>query len=122
MQGSVADRHLQEAILVSLSEELSDQWHPSTFARPHFWHVWYREVIASGAYPSSGWLSPDLNGAHGAGRAGVVFQRDVLVSMGGQSYGSITEDFNTAMNLLSCGFATMYVLTSLSKQICMCQC
>jgi len=27
--------------------------------------------------------------------AGVVFRRDVLVSIGGQSYGSITEDYNT---------------------------
>ncbi len=37
---------------------------------------------------------------------GVVFRRDVLVSIG-QAYGSITEDYNTAMTLLSAGFATM---------------
>eukprot|EP00879_Flechtneria_rotunda_P027223 GHRR01029130.1.p1 GENE.GHRR01029130.1~~GHRR01029130.1.p1 ORF type:complete len:136 (-),score=10.67 GHRR01029130.1:872-1279(-) len=40
---------------------------------------------------------------------GVVFRRDPLVSMGGQSYGSITEDYNTAMNALAAGFATMWV-------------
>jgi cellulose synthase/poly-beta-1,6-N-acetylglucosamine synthase-like glycosyltransferase len=33
----------------------------------------------------------------------------VLVSIGGQAYGSITEDYNTAMTLLSAGFATMYL-------------
>ncbi|KAK9793218.1 hypothetical protein WJX73_003952 [Symbiochloris irregularis] len=62
---------------------------------------------------------PVLQGRDGAGAGpccgtGVVFQRDILVSMGGQSYGSITEDFNTAMNLLGCGFATMYLNERLS--------
>ena len=38
---------------------------------------------------------------------GVIFARDVLVSMGGQAYGSITEDYNTAMSLLANGFGTM---------------
>jgi hypothetical protein len=33
----------------------------------------------------------------------------VLVSIGGQAYGSITEDYNTAMTLLSAGFASMYL-------------
>ncbi len=41
-----------------------------------------------------------LQGRDGIGAApccgtGVVFRRDVLVSIGGQSYGSITEDYNT---------------------------
>jgi cellulose synthase/poly-beta-1,6-N-acetylglucosamine synthase-like glycosyltransferase len=53
-----------------------------------------------------------LQGRDGIGAApccgtGVVFRRDVLVSIGGQAYGSITEDYNTAMTLLSAGFATM---------------
>lgn len=39
-----------------------------------------------------------LQGRDGIGAApccgtGVVFRRDVLVSIGGQSYGSITEDY-----------------------------
>ncbi len=38
---------------------------------------------------------------------GVVFRRDVLVSIGGQAYGSITEDYNSAMALLAAGFDTM---------------
>ena len=43
---------------------------------------------------------PMLQGRDGIGAApccgtGVVFRRDVLVSIGGQSYGSITEDYNT---------------------------
>ena len=55
---------------------------------------------------------PMLQGRDGIGAApccgtGVVFRRDVLVSIGGQAYGSITEDYNTAMPLLSAGFATM---------------
>ena len=55
---------------------------------------------------------PMLQGRDGIGAApccgtGVVFRRDVLVSIGGQAYGSITEDYNTAMTLLSAGFATM---------------
>jgi cellulose synthase/poly-beta-1,6-N-acetylglucosamine synthase-like glycosyltransferase len=40
---------------------------------------------------------------------GVVFRRDTLISLGGQSYGSITEDYNTAMNMLCAGFATMFL-------------
>jgi cellulose synthase/poly-beta-1,6-N-acetylglucosamine synthase-like glycosyltransferase len=31
------------------------------------------------------------------------------VSIGGQAYGSVTEDYNTAMHLMSAGFATMYL-------------
>ena len=55
---------------------------------------------------------PMLQGRDGIGACpccgtGVVFRRDVLVSMGGQSYGSITEDYNTAMAALSAGHATM---------------
>eukprot|EP00775_Hariotina_reticulata_P010775 gene10775-10931_t len=57
---------------------------------------------------------PMLQGRDGIGACpccgtGVVFRRDVLVSLGGQSYGSITEDYNTAMNLLGAGFATMFL-------------
>jgi hypothetical protein len=36
-------------------------------------------------------------------------RRDILVSIGGQAYGSVTEDYNTAMHLMSAGFATMYL-------------
>jgi cellulose synthase (UDP-forming) len=57
---------------------------------------------------------PMLQGRDGIGAApccgtGVIFRRDILVSIGGQEYGSITEDYNTAMTLLSQGFATMYL-------------
>jgi cellulose synthase/poly-beta-1,6-N-acetylglucosamine synthase-like glycosyltransferase len=53
-------------------------------------------------------------GRDGAGAApccgtGVVFRRDALVSIGGQAYGSVTEDYNTAMHLMSAGFASMYL-------------
>jgi cellulose synthase/poly-beta-1,6-N-acetylglucosamine synthase-like glycosyltransferase len=37
----------------------------------------------------------------------VIFRRDILVAMGGQAYGSITEDYNTAMSLLAHGFSSM---------------
>jgi cellulose synthase/poly-beta-1,6-N-acetylglucosamine synthase-like glycosyltransferase len=40
---------------------------------------------------------------------GVVFRRDILASIGGQSYGSISEDTNTSMNLLAAGFASLYL-------------
>ena len=40
---------------------------------------------------------------------GVIFRRDILVSIGGQSYGSITEDFNSAMSLMAAGFSSMYL-------------
>lgn len=57
---------------------------------------------------------PMLKGRDGAGACpccgtGVLFKRDILVSIGGQSYGSITEDCNTAMQLLSSGFANMFM-------------
>ncbi|WIA40977.1 hypothetical protein OEZ86_004623 [Tetradesmus obliquus] len=57
---------------------------------------------------------PMLQGRDGIGAApccgtGVVFRRDVLVSVGGQAYGSITEDYNTAMTLLASGFSTMFL-------------
>ena len=55
-----------------------------------------------------------LQGRDGCGACpcvgtGVVFRRDALVSIGGQSYGSVTEDFNTAMALHANGFSSMYV-------------
>ncbi len=40
---------------------------------------------------------------------GVVFSRTSLVSLGGQSYGSITEDYNTSMNLFASGFSSMFL-------------
>jgi cellulose synthase/poly-beta-1,6-N-acetylglucosamine synthase-like glycosyltransferase len=57
---------------------------------------------------------PMLMGRDGAGATpccgtGVIFKRDILVSVGGQSYGSVTEDCNTAMQLLSSGFANMFM-------------
>ena len=57
---------------------------------------------------------PMLQGRDGAGACpccgtGVIFQRSTLVSVGGQSYGSITEDCNTSMQLLSSGFADMFL-------------
>jgi cellulose synthase/poly-beta-1,6-N-acetylglucosamine synthase-like glycosyltransferase len=57
---------------------------------------------------------PMLQGRDGIGACpccgtGVVFKRDALISLGGQSYGSITEDYNTAMNMLGAGFATMFL-------------
>ncbi|PRW33536.1 Cellulose synthase [Chlorella sorokiniana] len=62
---------------------------------------------------------PALQGRDGIGAApccgtGVVFRRDVLVSVGGQAYGSITEDYNSSMVILSNGFATMYLNERLS--------
>jgi cellulose synthase (UDP-forming) len=58
--------------------------------------------------------SSPLQGRDGLGAApccgtGVVFRRDILVSIGGQAYGSVTEDYNTAMHLMSAGFSTMYL-------------
>jgi cellulose synthase/poly-beta-1,6-N-acetylglucosamine synthase-like glycosyltransferase len=55
-----------------------------------------------------------LQGRDGIGASpccgtGVIFRRDILVSIGGQAYGSVTEDYNTAMHLLSAGFAAMYL-------------
>ena len=38
---------------------------------------------------------------------GVVFQRSVLVSIGGQAYGSVTEDANTSFLLLGAGFSSL---------------
>lgn len=63
---------------------------------------------------NSFFYGPMLKGRDGLGATpcagtGVIFKRDVLVSIGGQSYGSITEDFNTAMHLLMSGFGTMYL-------------
>eukprot|EP00898_Chlorokybus_atmophyticus_P002209 jgi/Chlat1/298/Chrsp1S08782 len=40
---------------------------------------------------------------------GVIFRRDALVSIGGQAYGSVTEDYNSAMCLQGAGFASMYL-------------
>ena len=55
-----------------------------------------------------------LQGRDGIGAApccgtGVVFSRTALVSIGGQAYGSITEDYNTAMTLFAAGFSSMFV-------------
>ena len=40
---------------------------------------------------------------------GVVFSRTALVSIGGQAYGSITEDYNTSMTLFAAGFSSMFL-------------
>lgn len=55
-----------------------------------------------------------LQGRDGLGTApccgtGVVFSRSALVSIGGQSYGSITEDYNTSMTLFAAGFSSMFL-------------
>ncbi|KAL4546936.1 hypothetical protein Ndes2526B_g07738 [Nannochloris sp. 'desiccata'] len=57
---------------------------------------------------------PMLQGRDGVGATpccgtGVVFNRTSLVSIGGQSYGSITEDYNTSMNLFASGFSSMFL-------------
>ncbi len=76
-----------------------------------FWNVESSDPMF---HLNSFFYGPMLKGRDGLGATpcagtGVVFRRDVLTSIGGQSYGSITEDFNTAMHLLMSGFATMYV-------------
>ena len=40
---------------------------------------------------------------------GVVFNRRALLSIGGQSYGSVTEDYKTCMVLQHAGFSTVYL-------------
>jgi cellulose synthase/poly-beta-1,6-N-acetylglucosamine synthase-like glycosyltransferase len=62
---------------------------------------------------------PMLQGRDGSGACpccgtGVIFRRDILLSIGGQSYGSITEDYNTSMHLLASGFSTQYLNTRLA--------
>ncbi|KAL4527944.1 hypothetical protein Ndes2526B_g07735 [Nannochloris sp. 'desiccata'] len=57
---------------------------------------------------------PMLQGRDGVGATpccgtGVIFNRTSLVSIGGQSYGSITEDYNTSMNLFASGFSSMFL-------------
>jgi cellulose synthase/poly-beta-1,6-N-acetylglucosamine synthase-like glycosyltransferase len=55
-----------------------------------------------------------LQGRDGIGAApccgtGVVYRRDALLSVGGQAYGSVTEDYNTTIHLMAAGFASMYL-------------
>ena len=55
-----------------------------------------------------------LQGRDGIGAApccgtGVVFSRTALVSIGGQAYGSITEDYNTSLTLFAAGFSSMFL-------------
>ncbi|KAI8106252.1 hypothetical protein M9435_000798 [Picochlorum sp. BPE23] len=62
---------------------------------------------------------PTLRGRDGVGACpccgtGVIFRRDILVSIGGQKTFSITEDYNTAMHLLASGFSSQYLNTRLS--------
>lgn len=57
---------------------------------------------------------PMLQGRDGIGACpcvgtGVLFQRDALLSIGGQPTSSITEDYFAAMQLISSGFGTMYL-------------
>lgn len=40
---------------------------------------------------------------------GVIFNRHALLSIGGQSYGSVTEDYKTCMILQHAGFSTVYL-------------
>ncbi|GAQ89401.1 cellulose synthase catalytic subunit [Klebsormidium nitens] len=57
---------------------------------------------------------PMMQGRDGVGSCpcvgtGVIFRREALISMGGQAYGSITEDYNSAMGLLGGGFSSMFL-------------
>lgn len=57
---------------------------------------------------------PMLQGRDGIGAApccgtGVVFNRTSLISIGGQAYGSITEDYNTSVTLFASGFSSMFL-------------
>ncbi|KAK9789026.1 hypothetical protein WJX73_003117 [Symbiochloris irregularis] len=76
-----------------------------------FWNLEKKDSVVHAARFFYG---PMLQGRDGIGACpccgtGVVFQRDVLVSIGGQAYGSITEDYNTAMTLMQSGFGTMFL-------------
>eukprot|EP00271_Cylindrocystis_brebissonii_P008042 TRINITY_DN22077_c0_g1_i1.p1 TRINITY_DN22077_c0_g1~~TRINITY_DN22077_c0_g1_i1.p1 ORF type:complete len:1726 (+),score=392.82 TRINITY_DN22077_c0_g1_i1:475-5652(+) len=57
---------------------------------------------------------PMMQGRDGIGACpcvgtGVVFRRDALISIGGQAFGSITEDYNSAMTLMGAGFSSIYL-------------
>jgi cellulose synthase/poly-beta-1,6-N-acetylglucosamine synthase-like glycosyltransferase len=54
-------------------------------------------------------LGRDGSGSCPCVGTGVVFSRSILLSNGGQTYGSVTEDYNTAMSLLASGFGSMYL-------------
>jgi cellulose synthase/poly-beta-1,6-N-acetylglucosamine synthase-like glycosyltransferase len=76
-----------------------------------FWNV---EAADPLGHCARFFYGPGLQGRDGANATpccgtGVLFRRDILVSIGGQAYGSVTEDYNTAMHLLASGFANMYV-------------
>jgi hypothetical protein len=76
-----------------------------------FWNV---EAADPLGHCARFFYGPGLQGRDGANATpccgtGVLFRRDILVSIGGQAYGSVTEDYNTAMHLLASGFGNMYV-------------
>ena len=57
---------------------------------------------------------PMMQGRDGIGACpcvgtGVIFRRAALISIGGQAFGSITEDYNSAMTLMGAGFSSIYL-------------
>ena len=76
-----------------------------------FWNVYADDPMV---HCARFFYGPMLQGRDGAGAApccgtGVIFRRDILVSIGGQQIGSITEDTFTSMQLISSGFANMFL-------------
>ena len=76
-----------------------------------FWNVYADDPMV---HCARFFYGPMLQGRDGAGACpccgtGVVFRRDILVSIGGQQIGSITEDTFTSMQLISSGFANMFL-------------
>lgn len=64
-------------------------------------------------FNAAGFEGSDGVGATPCVGTGVIFRRECLASIGGQSYWSVTEDFKTSFNLLSQGFSTMYLARNL---------
>ena len=97
-------------------EKKEEKWKKKKFASllqtpQDFWNIAPDDPLVNGARFFYG---PMLQGRDGIGACpccgtGVLFQRDALISIGGQPTSSITEDYFSAMQLIASNFTTMYL-------------
>lgn len=111
---------LRRALGHFLVQNKGDEWVMKDFAGllqlpQDFWNVSNDDPMV---HCARFFYGPMLQGRDGVGccpccGTGVIFKRSILVSIGGQAFGSITEDCNTAMCLLAAGFANMFLVERL---------
>ena len=101
---------------LEFSSNCSHAEHPISLLCQDFYNVDKDDPMG---HRAAFFYGPMMQGRDGIGACpcvgtGVIFRREALISIGGQAFGSITEDYNSAMTLMGAGNSSRTVLPSSS--------